>query len=899
MKRLPSSPDFVRVRPLRGSALVVSLVFIILLTILILGFATTAGLERKIVQSHYAKVQADMFATMGSDVAAARIKQAMSQGGWVLTQPGRIAYGPTNSTNVNFAPLISGTAASVTADVSVDMNPASLLTNSSGGIISGDATKRMPAKWIYVRQDGTQIVDPPGVPTYDAANPLIGRYAFWVDDLSARINLNAAAFSGASTPPASQLSHITLGNIFSSADTNALSAYRQNHLFESSQHAKAANTNASLATALDARKMDVTHYSHSPDLNVFGQPKIVLTTKASRANGQPFFDILTSETADPALFTNISPAKFNALFGELYRYFSRTDWPLLQGRSFVNKYGAENTAQLILNLIDYVRSAETESVTVEPSRGRFTAPSFSFQGATGGDAFMGNARRMLITQMGVWISDTSTATVSGTTTTYTYDVKFLTEVYLPVSAGDPINTPSGQKSVGEVNLLDYEMTLHFADALPGPSPVAQFFGGFSQITDIYGGSGLGLANRARILPGEFRTIVVDGKTVSLSADVRPTGPLYIRSAIRLKTSSLYSTDIAPLLSDMEPGSQAAYPLNAVGLPAPTRANSPQPTFNTIGVNDPVINKSRFDWAQTAANTLGIIGKTVSPRSSLGQAPDAISPQQDTDASGNLTDVGFGFPAVKGSSKNPRGMVESLGELGRIHTGGKGTGVGSAGVPWRTLRIQPTAATDANLPDWAMLNLFTVSAEARGLASLTAKDVAVLQIASGTRNVVFMGTNTTVTNYSVGGRVNVNTAIYPFASSLTRTAPLEAVLHNDLSGRTLSQVQVAATNIANGTLATRGRAFRTNNFQTNNLYLIPEQIAEIAGVADTGEQSEVDFRPTLPFLTTQSSTFEVYSIGQKISQSRNNDIRVQGQSRSTSLVEWRDGAAKVLSTQEPW
>jgi len=44
---------------------------------------------------------------------------------------------------------------------------------------------------------------------------------------------------------------------------------------------------------------------------------------------------------------------------------------------------------------------------------------------------------------------------------------------------------------------------------------------------------------------------------------------------------------------------------------------------------------------------------------------------------------------------------------------------------------------------------------------------------------------------------------------------------------------------------------------------------------------------------------VYSIGQKISQSRNNDIRVQGQSRSTSLVEWRDGAAKVLSTQEPW
>lgn len=36
----------------RGSALVVSLVFIILITILIVGFATTAGMERKTVQSH-------------------------------------------------------------------------------------------------------------------------------------------------------------------------------------------------------------------------------------------------------------------------------------------------------------------------------------------------------------------------------------------------------------------------------------------------------------------------------------------------------------------------------------------------------------------------------------------------------------------------------------------------------------------------------------------------------------------------------------------------------------------------------------------------------------------------------------------------------------------------------
>jgi hypothetical protein len=152
-------------------------------------------------------------------------------------------------------------------------------------------------------------------------------------------------------------------------------------------------------------------------------------------------------------------------------------------------------------------------------------------------------------------------------------------------------------------------------------------------------------------------------------------------------------------------------------------------------------------------------------------------------------------------------------------------------------------------------------------------------------------------------VNVNAALYPFTSGTSgfiRTIPLQAVLGSDIRPTNAPPLSpTALTNISLGTLASKGRKFGPTSLQTNNLYLIPEQIAEIAGVADTGEQSEVDFRPTLPFLTTQSSTFEVYSIGQKISQSRNNDIRVQGQSRSTSLVEWRDGAAKVLSTQEPW
>lgn len=105
---------------------------------------------------------------------------------------------------------------------------------------------------------------------------------------------------------------------------------------------------------------------------------MVLTTKADRADGKPFFDILNSPGLDPGVNANIDPAKYNALFAKLWGYFSRTDWPLEPGKSFVQKYGNENTAQIIINLIDYVRSAEAEKIFVEAARGSFSGTTFSF-----------------------------------------------------------------------------------------------------------------------------------------------------------------------------------------------------------------------------------------------------------------------------------------------------------------------------------------------------------------------------------------------------------------------------------------------------------------------------------------------------------------------------------------
>lgn len=162
----------------RAGALVVSLVFIILITIVLVGFVTTTGLERTTVQSHLGRVQAELYNTMAADVVASKIVLATSStNSWWASQPGRIAYTPFgNSPTTTLLDLHSGTAATVQSDVSVNLNPASL--TKGVGVVVGDPTVTLPVKWIYIRKDGSQQVADTAAPVFDKANPWVGRYAY-------------------------------------------------------------------------------------------------------------------------------------------------------------------------------------------------------------------------------------------------------------------------------------------------------------------------------------------------------------------------------------------------------------------------------------------------------------------------------------------------------------------------------------------------------------------------------------------------------------------------------------------------------------------------------------------------------------------------------------------------
>jgi len=77
-------------------------------------------------------------------------------------------------------------------------------------------------------------------------------------------------------------------------------------------------------------------------------------------------------------------------------------------------------------------------------------------------------------------------------------------------------------------------------------------------------------------------------------------------------------------------------------------------------------------------------------------PAPFPPQPDTSSNGRLSTASFRMPYPKGHTKNPFGLVQSPGELGFIHTGLEGKSKGTpakVGIPWRTLRLQPSRKTD--------------------------------------------------------------------------------------------------------------------------------------------------------------------------------------------------------------
>ena len=850
----------------RGSALLISLAFLVIIAILVVGLAESMRLERSSSRTHLDRNRAMDFAQMGVERVVGQLHRTIANTNvnWV-SSPGRITFsGSGGNTLTNAADLYSGLGnTNLTDPYRVPDLNARLLSVSGTGHLITDRTKdpadpasgvvTLPLQWIYVRQDGTLVTDEKPDLT-DKTNSIVGRFAYWADDESSKINYNIAWKRSGSTSQRHSGTAVNLPSLPGMTVTNADAIHDAvttdgytsvSRFFNTPLDARHLGTN--ISALINSNKFETTHYNNDPDTTFFNEPRIVLTTQEKYApkdshgnllkdaNGAPYFlDILATPNTDPGILINtigtslnlVDSAKLNKTLNLLMRYMKNRVWPVTAStNSLQDKYYAGDPTrlpQLALNIIEYVRSKESSEPLVDSLRGAYTNGIFVPAATYTTGSFMGLNRTPKITELGAWIDE------------FGEYLKIKVEFYLPLNYGLSSFDIGAPHSLyiyfmdGHSTIIEREFSITPAECSTGTTTLSA--GSYVTVTHTYH---LNNAGEPFFSP-------------------RPNS-ISLRVAFS-RLNLMGRTEICPLVTS---------PLIPVLVDTDV---TPEAKMHSKEVDDSCVNKVPGNWmpsTSTNNNTFG--GKNSICK--VGTTPLSISPQQDTDSSGMITDASLYMPPPKGTPNNPNGLVVSTGELGYVHTGVESSSTNSVGVPWRTLRLQPNNyANTSAVPDWAFMDLFTVP---------TAIPTAGAPI--------FLPHGA-----AIGGRVNVNAQVQPFGNPslvnipLERIYPLKAVLEGiSTNGGTLSaaQAETVARNISSHTLAANGKAYGNTN-----IYDSPGEVVEIAGVADGGEASEAIVRGIANLITSRGNVFSIYTIGQSLKQTPDGRLIVNGEQRIQAMVE---------------
>ncbi len=937
-------------RSSKGMSLLIVLAFIVIISVLVVGFAESMRLLRPTAVSHLERARADQFARSGLERVIATLNQqtADTNRNWA-SQPGQLLVGSPvddGSTAVderkvlsNVVPLHSGTAvpsgdpvlAPPNLNVVTYRDPNShLLTETL------DATNvvAMPVAWIYVRQSGA--IDTNSSPSLSASDPIVGRYAYWADDESSKINYNIAwGRTGNTNAPGhpTRIELTALTNITQSyADilrnfvtrTNAANVpYNFFNTPLDARRIEMISGGAGVAAALRDNKFDVTHFNSDPNTTFFNEPRIVLTTRPNLAGwtkatngpyngqwvgvngknwadgGQPrYLRILKDpeDTLDPGLPYSIAmdtnrlseavatlalrPGTATNVAG----YLQRSDWPMVSGTgSLQSKYfsGYPTTVsasgitaqtsrlgQIAVNILDYVRAKESTNQFIQPIIGSFNSaqpdPAKAFvlnQNGSATNGFQGLSRGPRVTEIGVWYGTNSGAA-------FTPSSPGGVNVSQPISAGAPYYLFKVEVFLPpNYGLASYDLAnVYLGITVPGTT---RWVPNYSAVTPPNYGS-----DSHKIYAGEMSggtTLLTAGNYAVISRAVglgtnAPPSPVPATTGAGSKvylSGGNFNTvlQLAPANSGL-----------TNGIPIETGAVA---TMKSLEVDDPRLNQHPGDWVPVPGNSFG----SRNSRWSAGNPPPLIVPEVDTDG-GVVSDASLYMPPPKGSTftrtdgtidDNTRGQIMSVGELGYIHTGAEPCAVFGAtpippGVPWRTLRLQPSASGTNVVPDWAIMDLFTAPVAAPNPYN----------------KYVYAPHDT-----GFGGRVNLNSSPEPF--SLTRTSPLAAVLQNNTYDSTdftrklgAGPARDIADNIFNRTLATTSPLGKQYGYAGG--YDSPGEVVEVKGIADGGEKSEELVRQIMNLVTTRGNVFSVYTIGQAIKQAPDGRLIVTAQQRAQAMIE---------------
>jgi hypothetical protein len=945
----------------QGAALIITLFFLVIISVIAFAFLDAARVDRSTSNSHFERTRATNLARSGIEAVVGTLQREAGDPpqttnsnyfprNWI-SQPGALTVtdGSDKTKLVKSVPLSSGEPSATGLDWTLqppDLN-VQLLTDPAAHLLTDKVTmvddpqnpgKKKPqsvvmkVRWIYVRQDGTVDLDVKGLPVEkpvltDLTNPIVGRYAYWADDESSKINYNLAWRNDLNEPGAqnpnpignptrvdlralrdknNQLVPDLIANSihgYITADAAGKPANYQpgtmKRFFNSPFDARQIE-NLTTREVMAANKFALTHYNSDPDTTYYGRPRMMLTTQQSNAEIQdvnrpvgvppvirPFLDILATPNTDPGRTAGISGPKLNAVVNDLINnYLKRTDWPMVDGaHSIQEKYyksysGADRDArlaQVALNIIDYVRSVESSRPIVQPIRakwlnGVFTGE-FTDSSIVGtADTFKGLVRSPYITEMGMWVSDTPEAVGVNVGR---YRTLGLVEVFLPANYGidkmSLLKDTDGQVwnvyfgEFGSSTAKYYKLDGSLAGAgdyrvlnprAPGTTPAFVYEARTENAAIV-----ASAASKTVMTPGTYRTIAIELYRDKSKAQART---VTLRAAITLGEGK--RIDVTPLTG-------------SPGLNIDLKDNVGELGGSSYETNDPRVNGLAADWSRAVLCSFG----KQNAAWNVGQLPkiDPVTtvdtPPQDVDAKGNLSMASFRMPSPKDLAKpDTTGLVRSAGELGFIHTGIEGSATaGAVGVPWRSLRLQPSNQPTTVVPDWAFIDLFTVPSVVPAAAAA---------IFSPHGN-------------SAGGRVNVNAKPEPASFDIARTESLAAAFRGVRKSRltsatlTANEAQVLAQRIYDHAPSPRlpfpapprpaGKAYPAGG---SLVYESPGEIAEIEGIADGGEESEILLSEVINLLTTRGNVFGVYTVGQALKQTPAGKLVITAEQRQQAMVE---------------
>ena len=289
-----------------GIALVVTLGILVIATILVVGFVTSMRTERQVSASMANNEIASLIAQSAVDHAISildrNIPQPVPPGtstanatNWIIS-PGLLTtvQGPAATTQI---PLSSGTPAPAPAQ-NAELNVPQL---SGSGYTLLPTSASLQAAWISV------LKDPSVVPSN--TNQITGRYAFWIDEEGAKVNLNTAY----GKPTGMDFTRLTPGIITvnsanyplghpSSVNLDMLNL--SGNTIDSAALATAVGNQGGLSsidqlkayvsagnpdTLLNANKFSLTVYSRAPEFNVFGKSRLYFLRKTTGQLGSPMF----------------------------------------------------------------------------------------------------------------------------------------------------------------------------------------------------------------------------------------------------------------------------------------------------------------------------------------------------------------------------------------------------------------------------------------------------------------------------------------------------------------------------------------------------------------------------------------------------------------------------------